>query len=213
MLAQAQQLSGYTLGEPAAPAGLATSENLERDRDQIDMLPKIWLGASAGSKPKQDFTALGVELKIIPVDSLSRPLETTFICVAPLTDNSGATWEVSHVYHKLKHVLWILAKSECNILLVKCRVGSPLLWSPDEEEDRQLREDWEELIDMIVLGQTERITARHGEYLQTRPKAANAKASTETISAWGGQILTLSCGFYLKKNFASALLAHHFLIQ
>ncbi len=27
---------------------------------------------------------LGVELKTIPVDSLGRPLETTFVCVAPV---------------------------------------------------------------------------------------------------------------------------------
>ena len=86
-------------------------------------------------------------------------------------------------------------------------------WSPNEEEDRQLREDWEELMDMIVLGQVERITARHGEYLQIRPKAANAKALTEAIGARGERILTLPRGFYLKKNFTSALLARHFLIQ
>ncbi len=38
------------------------------------------------------FAGLGVELKTIPVDSLGRPLETTFVCVAPLTGNSGVTW-------------------------------------------------------------------------------------------------------------------------
>ncbi len=38
-------------------------------------------------------------------------------------------------------------------------------------------------MDMIVLGQVERITARHGEYLQIRPKAANAKALTEAIGS------------------------------
>ncbi|RID08381.1 DNA mismatch repair protein MutH, partial [Escherichia coli] len=57
------------------------------------------------------------------------------------------------------------------------------------------------------------ITARHGEYLQIRPKAANAKALTEAIGARGERILTLPRGFYLKKNFTSALLARHFLIQ
>ena len=163
LLAQAQQLSGYTLGELAALVGLVTPENLKRDKGWIGVLLEIWLGASAGSKPEQDFAALGVELKTIPVDSLGRPLETTFVCVAPLTGNSGVTWETSHVRHK--------------------------------------------------LGQVERITARHGEYLQIRPKAANAKALTEAIGARGERILTLPRGFYLKKNFTSALLARHFLIQ
>jgi DNA mismatch repair protein MutH len=81
---------------------------------------------------------------------------------------------------------------------------------PDEEEDRQLRMDWEELMDLIVLGQVERITARHGEVLQLRPKAANSKALTEAIGARGEPILTLPRGFYLKKNFTAALLARHF---
>jgi hypothetical protein len=59
-------------------------------------------------------------------------------------------------------------------------------------------------MDMIVLGQVERITARHGEVLQLRPKAANSKALTEAIGAQGEPILTLPRGFYLKKNFTGA---------
>lgn len=88
-----------------------------------------------------------------------------------------------------------------------------MLWSPNEEEDNQLRLDWEELMDMIVLGHVEHITARHGEVLQLRPKAANAKALTEAIGANGEPILTLPRGFYLKKNFTRALLERHFLFQ
>ena len=55
--------------------------------------------------------------------------------------------------------------------------------------------DWEELMDLIVLGEVERITARHGEVLQLRPKAANSKALTEAIGARGETILTLPMGF------------------
>ena len=51
LLAQAQQLSGYTLGELAALAGLVTPENLKRDKGWIGVLLEIWLGASAGGKP------------------------------------------------------------------------------------------------------------------------------------------------------------------
>lgn len=204
LLAQARQLSGYTLGELAAMAGITTPKDLKRDKGWIGVLLEIWLGASAGSKPEQDFAALGVELKTIPVDSLGRPLETTFVCVAPLTGNSGVTWETSHVRHKLKRVLWVPVEGDRSIPLAERRVGSPLLWSPSEEEDRQLRLDWEELMDMIVLGQVERITARHGEVLQLRPKAANARALTEAIGARGEPILTLPRGFYLKKFYAGA---------
>ncbi len=152
LLARARQLSGYTLGELAVMAGITTPKDLKRDKGWIGVLLEIWLGASAGSKPEQDFAALGVELKTIPVDSLGRPLETTFVCVAPLTGNSGVTRETSHVRHKLKRVLWVPVEGDRSIPLAERRVGSPLLWSPSEEEDRQLRLDWEELMDMIVLG-------------------------------------------------------------
>ena len=191
LLAQAQQLAGYSLGELAQLAGIPIPRDLKRDKGWIGILLEIWLGASAGSKPEQDFAALGVELKTIPIDSSGRPLETTFVCVAPLTGNSGVTWESSHVRHKLKRVLWVPVEGDRAIPLAERRVGAPLLWSPSEEEDRQLRMDWEELMDLIVLGQVERITARHGEVLQLRPKAANSKALTEAVGARGEPILTL----------------------
>jgi len=213
LLQQAQRLAGYSLGELAALAGLPIPPDLKRDKGWTGILLELWLGASAGSKPEQDFAALGVELKTIPIDSLGRPLETTFVCVAPLTGNSGVTWETSHVRHKLKRVLWVPVEGDRQIPLAERRVGAPLLWSPNEEEERQLSQDWEELMDMIVLGQVERITARHGEVLQLRPKAANSKALTEAIGARGEPILTLPRGFYLKKNFTGALLARHFLLN
>lgn len=210
LLAQAQKLAGYTLGELAALANLPIPKDLKRDKGWIGVLLELWLGASAGSKPEQDFAALGIELKTIPVDRFGRPLETTFVCVAPLTGNTGVVWETSHVRHKLKRVLWIPVEGERQIPLAERHIGSPLLWAPSAEEERQLRMDWEELMDLIVLGQVERITARHGEVLQLRPKAANSKALTDAIGADGAPILTLPRGFYLKKNFTAALLANHF---
>lgn len=210
LLAQAQNLAGYSLGELAAIAGLPVPPDLKRDKGWIGILLELWLGASAGSKPEQDFSALGIELKTIPIDRLGRPLETTFVCVAPLTGNTGVVWETSHVRHKLRRVLWVPVEGERQIPLADRRVGSPLLWEPSPEEELQLRLDWEELMDLIVLGQVERITARHGEVLQLRPKAANSKALTEAIGADGSRILTLPRGFYLKKNFTAALLARYF---
>ncbi|MBX9382113.1 DNA mismatch repair endonuclease MutH, partial [Serratia marcescens] len=185
---------------------------LKRDKGWVGMLLELYLGAMAGSKPEQDFPELGIELKTIPVDAAGKPLETTFVCVAPLTGNSGVTWASSHVRHKLARVLWIPVEGERQIPLAERRVGSPLLWSPSAAEEESLRRDWEELMDLIVLGHVERITARHGEVLQLRPKAANSKALTEAIGEQGQPIMTLPRGFYLKKSFTGALLARHFSI-
>lgn len=210
LLARAQALAGFNLGELAARAQVSIPKDLKRDKGWVGILLELYLGAMAGSKPEQDFPELGIELKTIPVDATGNPLETTFVCVAPLTGNSGVTWESSHVRHKLARVLWIPVEGERQIPLAQRRVGSPLLWQPNQEETEMLRRDWEELMDLIVLGQVERITARHGEVLQLRPKAANNKALTEATGEQGQPILTLPRGFYLKKNFTRALLARHF---
>ncbi|WP_263064768.1 DNA mismatch repair endonuclease MutH [Dickeya dadantii] len=212
LLLRAQALAGYSLAELARIAQLPLPANLKRDKGWIGVLLERFLGASAGSKPEQDFPDIGIELKTIPVDEQGRPLETTFVCVAPLTGNSGVTWESSHVRHKLTRVLWIPVEGSRSIPLGERRIGAPLLWSPSPEEERQLRQDWEELMDLIVLGKVESITARHGEVLQLRPKAANSRALTEAIGEHGQPILTLPRGFYLKKTFTTPLLARHFLL-
>lgn len=212
LLTRAQALAGYTLAELAMKANLPIPKNLKRDKGWVGTLLEIHLGANAGSKPEQDFAAIGIELKTIPVDRLGRPLETTFVCVAPLVNNRGITWQCSHIRKKLARVLWVPVEGERNIPLVERRVGAPLLWSPSILEETQLQRDWEELMDMIVLGQIEQITARHGEVLQIRPKAANKKALTAAIGEQGQPIMTLPRGFYLKKNFTAPLLARHFLL-
>jgi len=212
LLRRAQNLAGLPLEILAARAGLPMPANLKRDKGWVGMLLELHLGASAGSKAEQDFVHLGIELKTIPIDAQGKPLETTFVCVAPLTGNSGVTWLTSHVRHKLARVLWIPVEGGRDIPLPARRVGAPLLWSPNAEEDEMLRQDWEELMDMIVLGRVEQITARHGAWLQIRPKAANSKALTEAIGDQGQPIMTLPRGFYLKKSFTGPLLARHFLL-
>ncbi|HBV39369.1 MAG TPA: DNA mismatch repair protein MutH, partial [Erwinia sp.] len=84
LLERARQLAGFTLGELALRAGLTIPPDLRRDKGWVGMLLERYLGASAGSKPEQDFAEIGVELKTIPIDAQGRPLETTFVCVAPL---------------------------------------------------------------------------------------------------------------------------------
>ena len=210
LLSRAQSLAGATFGELANCAGIPVPPDLRRDKGWVGMLLEYWLGADAGSKAEQDFAHLGVELKTIPVDESGVPLETTFVCVAPLTGNSGVTWAECHVRHKLSRVLWVPVEGARHIPLAERRVGSPLLWSPSEEEERLLRADWEELMDMIVLGKVEQITARHGQVMQIRPKAANSRALTEAIGPHGQPIQTLPRGFYLKKNFTAPLLKRYF---
>lgn len=210
LLERAQALAGLTLGELAAAAQVRVPDNFKREKGWTGQLLEMFLGAEAGSSPQQDFPHIGVELKTIPIDSLGVPLETTYVCYAPLTNLAGVTWQTSNVRNKLNCVLWIPIEGDRAIAPKDRRVATAYLWQPDPTQLDTLRNDWEELMDMIVLGNVESITARHGQALQLRPKAADGKALTDAIGAYGGTIKTRPRGFYLRKQFTHQILLQAF---
>lgn len=206
LLAQAQSIAGLTFGELADELHIPVPIDLKRDKGWVGMLLERALGATAGSKAEQDFSHLGVELKTLPINAEGYPLETTFVSLAPLVQNSGVKWENSHVRHKLSCVLWMPIEGSRHIPLRERHIGAPILWKPTAEQERQLKQDWEELMDLIVLGKLDQITARIGEVMQLRPKGANSRAVTKGIGKNGEIIDTLPLGFYLRKEFTAQIL-------
>ena len=206
LLSQAQSIAGLTFGELADELHIPVPPDLKRDKGWVGMLLEHALGATAGSKAEQDFSHLGVELKTLPINAEGYPLETTFVSLAPLVQNSGVKWENSHVRHKLSCVLWMPIEGSRHIPLRERHIGAPILWKPTAEQERQLKQDWEELMDLIVLGKLDQITARIGEVMQLRPKGANSRAVTKGIGKNGEIIETLPLGFYLRKEFTAQIL-------
>ncbi|HHE9980088.1 TPA: DNA mismatch repair endonuclease MutH [Haemophilus influenzae] len=206
LLSQAQSIAGLTFGELADELHIPVPIDLKRDKGWGGMLLERALGATAGSKAEQDFSHLGVELKTLPINAEGYPLETTFVSLAPLVQNSGVKWENSHVRHKLSCVLWMPIEGSRHIPLRERHIGAPILWKPTAEQERQLKQDWEELMDLIVLGKLEQITARIGEVMQLRPKGANSRSVTKGIGKNGEIIDTLPLGFYLRKEFTAQIL-------
>ncbi|MGI2257810.1 DNA mismatch repair endonuclease MutH [Shewanella sp. GXUN23E] len=210
LMDRVNNMAGITLGQLANHVGVPVPANLRRDKGWIGQLIETELGATAGSKPMQDFAHLGVELKTIPLSYSGTPLETTYVCVAPLINIQGLTWESSLVRHKLQRVLWIPIEGERDIPVAERRIGTGILWTPSAQEEAQLQQDWEEIMELIALGQVERITARHGDVLQLRPKAANSRVMTDSIGLDGQVIQTNPRGFYLKTSFTANILNRAF---
>jgi DNA mismatch repair protein MutH len=206
LMQRAEMLAGLTLGEVAEVARIKVPVNFKREKGWTGQLIELCLGASAGSKTQQDFAQLGIELKTIPIDEHGKPLETTYVCYAPLTNIAGIEWQTSSVKNKIQQVLWVPIDGRREVPPKDRCIATPFLWSPNASQNNQLNTDWEELMEMIALGQIESITARHGQYLQLRPKAANGSALTEAIGKNGQVINTRPRGFYLKKEFTRQIL-------
>ncbi|MFA3791626.1 DNA mismatch repair endonuclease MutH [Aliiglaciecola sp. SL4] len=210
LLTRAQALAGLTLGELAKWANIQVPANFKREKGWTGQLLELFLGAHAGSNPEQDFPDLGVELKTLPINSQGMPLETTYVCFAHLLNVSGVTWENSNVRNKLNCVLWVPVEGNRELLPAQRRIATPVLWQPSQKQLAVLKQDWEELMDMIVLGEVEQITAKHGQALQIRPKAANGKALTDAIGSQGSIVQTRPRGFYLRKQFTQQILLDAF---
>ncbi|WDT86694.1 DNA mismatch repair endonuclease MutH [Alteromonas sp. 009811495] len=210
LLARCHAIAGLTLGELADMANVAIPANLQRHKGWPGMLIEKWLGASAGSKPQQDFPELGIELKTIPIDGQFAPLETTYVCFAPLLMTPGITWETSNVRNKLQQVLWLPVEGARHIPLAERRVATGFYWRPSEEEDQLLKDDWEELTEQITTGNVESITSRQGNALHIRPKAANGKVLTDALNPDGERIKTRPRGFYLRKTFTHRIMMNAF---
>ena len=209
LIRRCRTLAGKSLGQVAAELNIAVPASRSRAKGWAGQLIEHYLGASAASKPEPDFQALGIELKTIPVNQRGRAKESTFVCMAPMTASSGLRWSDSSVRNKLNRVLWVPIEADPGILPANSRAGNAFLWSPSPEQARVLERDWHELIEMICFGEFDKVSAKHGEYLQIRPKAANSASRVRITLASGEAGLTLPRGFYLRTRFTNMLLDEH----
>ncbi len=205
------QLAGQSLSELAAQLQTQVPDDPIRAKGWAGQLLEIALGASAVSLPEPDFQLIGVELKTIPVNPQGKPLESTYVCHVPLEPSQVPShWENSIVRLKLARVLWLPIICSKATELGMRKIGRGMLWSPTADQEASLRRDWEELMDLVCLGNTHCITSHIGTCLQIRPKAANAKARTWGVGEQGERVRTLPRGFYLRSSFTQRLLSAYY---
>ncbi len=186
--------------------GLTVPADQSHAKGWIGELMELCLGATASSRPEPDFQYIGVELKTLPINHIGKPKESTYVCTVPLTVEADISWSGSVVKRKLSRVLWLPVEADASIEFAQRRIGSAFLWSPDAQQETDLRTDWQEIMDMIHMGEIDKISSQHGKVLQIRPKAVNARALTKTATATGEPGLTLPRGFYLRTSFTHNLL-------
>ena len=210
LLQRSRALAGRTLGEIAESVGVTIPQHSVHAKGFAGILLEQVLGATASSKPEPDFQLIGVELKSLPIDAGGKPRESTYVCTVPLTNNHDMHWETSTVRRKLARVLWMPILVERHAPIAARRIAMPIIWSATPEQEATLRQDWEELMDMVVLGELDKLSAHYGTCLQIRPKAADSKARSRATTSSGAPNFALPKGFYLRASFTSMILKQHY---
>ncbi len=201
-----QQIAGKTIGHLAEELKLRVPNNLLQAKGWIGQLLEAALGASATSKAIVDFPELGVELKTIPISSGGKPLESTYVCTVQ-TNANAYQWRDSWVYQKLRHVLWVPFVADDNLPIPQRIIVQPFLWQMDPAMENILRTDWEELMDLLMLGEGKKLSAKFGTFLHIRPKAANNRILVDYLEHDGNHTKIVPKGFYLRTSFTQRLLA------
>lgn len=205
LLARCAEIEGLTFGQLATYTGFLIPENSLQRKGWTGLAIELALGTSAGTKCAPDFQELGVELKTIPLNNIGKPAESTFITSIPLLTVHQQAWETSQCFAKLKRVLWIPLEGDKAIPFQHRRIGACVIWSPNAEDERVLARDWNDLTSMIGHGKLAEIDASLGDYLQVRPKAANAKSLCFGLDEDGNRIKTLPRGFYLRSRYTAKI--------
>lgn len=206
------QIAGLSLQQIADILAVQVPENLLAEKGWIGQLLEAFLGATAGNLPEPDFQHLGIELKTIPITPEGKVIETTFVCVAPLSGELAVNWRSSTVYKKLNHVLWVPIITDKSLAIGDRQVAMPFLWQMTPTQEQLLQQDWEELVELISFGQHQQINASIGEVLQLRPKAANASVRTDAFDENGQPNKAPPKGFYLRSQFTQSLINEQFQI-
>lgn len=203
---RASELHGKTIADLARAMNIALPADLKTHKGFMGELIEQALGADAGCESRPDFSFLGIELKTLPVNAAGLPQESTYVCTVPLTDLVGLRWEDSAAYQKLKHVLWVPIEVDKTQHWHERRLLAPILWQANPDQAEILAQDFEELMELIALGQLEQITASIGTYLHIRPKAAHGQVLTQGLNESGELTPTLPRGFYLRSTLTKEIL-------
>lgn len=202
LVLRARSLEGMSVDALASRLRVALGGPAVRTKGKVGELLERALGATAGNTKQPDFPELGVELKTIPVRPDGRPRESTFVSAFALADVDTMEWETSSVRRKLARVLWVpIVQDDASRT-----IGRVVLWSPSPDDEASLRGDFDELIGRIAIGGIEGLSARDGEVLQIRPKAADGTRRATALGPEGERIPSVPLGFYLRARFTERLL-------
>ena len=206
LISRFQNIEGLSFAQLSLRLGITIPDNPNHRKGWIGQAIELALGADAGNKSLPDFQSLGIELKTLPMSASGKPAESTFVTSIPLLTIHKQSWRTSQCYAKLKRLLWIPIEGDTTIPYPHRRIGRGFIWSPSEQEESVLSEDWNYLTLQISTGQLESLNAIAGTYLQVRPKAADGKSLCFGYDAEGNKIQTLPRGFYLRSSFTQLLL-------
>lgn len=206
LLAYCQAIAGKTVAQVAQKHAVELIDNLQFNRGWLGNLIELALGAQAGSKPTQDFIELGVELKTLAITPTGGAKSDVFVSSLPTNSYMMQAWETSHVFYKLKKILFVPVESNPEVPLGQRRIGKAFFWSPNAQELEQMRQDWELIMQILTQHDYNALKSNVGKLLCVRVKALNSKQNVASKDLDGFNLNLPPLSFYLRRSFLNEIL-------
>lgn len=199
-------ITGRSLSELAFLSGVDAPYNNRAGKGFAGQLTEIFLGADAGTLSEPDFTSLGIELKTLPVGFDLMPAQSTFLCMADLNPERFIPFEQSHLYHKLRHMLFVLLLAPKGAKITERRILGYFFFKPDAQTLNLFEQDYNEFNELIFNASARDIDGTAGNVIQMRPKAAASSEYIKVRDASGNFTTTYPRAYYLRPHFTKQLM-------
>lgn len=195
LLARLDRFVGRTVREVAAAIGFEPSE---ASRDRAAQVIRRAMGIPARGLPAS-LTALGLEIRTVPVDDGAMPYEATAFPAFDHRELVGEEWQDSDLLAHVQHLIFVpLHRERREVELLDQRLCRPVQWSPDQEALRAMRLEWERYRDLVASGGADRLpTEAETSCVHVRTKGRDAR---DVVEAPGG-LRVARKAFYLNREF------------
>ena len=199
-------IMGRSLSELAFLSGVDSPYNNRAGKGFAGQLTEIFLGADAGTLSEPDFTNLGIELKTLPVGFDLMPAQSTFLCMADLNPERFIPFEQSHLYHKLRHMLFVILLAPKGAKITERRILGYFFFKPDNQTLKLFEQDYNEFNELILNASAREIDGSAGNVIQMRPKAAASSEYIKVRDVSGNFTTTYPRAYYLRPWFTKKLM-------
>lgn len=161
LLRRLDDLHGMPFGRLAPRVGVKWNPNGPKSNKAFaGNVVQTALGEKANSSRKRDLLAFGLEIKTIPIDLDCQVRENTKIAALNYTEVVDDDWKASHVYQKMRTTLFVPVIKRTTTDWKDWYMWGSFIWLPTEDDDVQLRDDYEKVRELVRMKQFNEISSK-----------------------------------------------------
>jgi DNA mismatch repair protein MutH len=180
-------VQGVPFAELAEELDCPLPSDPARDKGYAGRLMERVADKSPDSVSSADLTDFDVEVKTVPIHLDMTPREATKITALNPGGLAEEDWFTSHVYRKIRVLLFVpVVKAD-----VKDPAGwyvrSPFIWLPSAEDLTQLEQDWRDIREIVLISGADALSSRldaPGRYLMTRTSHRGGGFDKKRYAFW-----------------------------